>query len=209
VRFRLAHREPVVVLGNVVNNAVCSHALQQHGLIPTAWGEVENFCLDGNGWACPQFARRLHTLFLSEIENDRTERWKQVAIHVRPGRRFSVNVVSWLGDDLRQVPEVHGGCVDEELFLTVELPRRLGRANAACGDALFAHLAFFTQRPYLEWTWPELVDHYRHIAEQQPSQTTLNEVGLRLIRHSAWKYGKHVRKIRASLKKRQDRRKAA
>jgi hypothetical protein len=209
VRFRLAHREAPVVLGNVVNNAVCTHALQQHGVVPKAWGEVENFCLDGNGWACPHFARKLHKLFLGDLEKGRTERWKKIDIHVKAGRRFSVNVISWLGDDMRQVPEVAGGSVDEELFLTVGLPRRLGRPNAACGDALFAHFAFFTQRPYLEWTWPELIGHYHQIADEQPLRQSLNEVGLTLLRHSAWQYGKHVRKLRASLRKRDERRKAA
>jgi hypothetical protein len=208
VRFRLAHREPVVVLGNIVNNAVCAHFLQRAGLVPTAWGEVENFCLDGNGWACGEFARKLHGLFLEELRAGRADRWKLAELPMNGRRRFSVNVVSWLGDDLRRVPEVHGGIVDEELFLTVELPRRLGRSNAACGDALFAHFAFFTQRPYLEWTWPHLIGHYQEIAEQRPVEQAWNEPALTLLRHTAWRYGKHVRKFRQSLEKRRQRKAA-
>ncbi len=208
VRFRLAHREPIVVLGNIVNNAVCAHFLQQAGLVPRAWGEVENFCLDGNGWACGEFARKLHGLFLEELRAGRADQWKLAELPIDGRRRFSVNVVSWLGDDLRQVPEVHGGIVDEELFLTVELPRRLGRANAACGDALFAHLAFFTQRPYLEWTWPQLIGHYQEIAEQRPIALAWNEPAITLLRHTAWQYGKHVRKLRKSLERRRQRKAA-
>ncbi len=209
VRFRLAHREPVVVLGNVVNNGVCSHFLQQAGLIPRTWGEVENFCLDGNGWACGEFACKLHGLFLDELRCGNWERWKLTDLPVDGRRRFSVNVVSWLGEDLCRVPEVHGGVVDEELFLTVELPRRLGRSNAACGDALFAHFAFFTQRPYLEWTWPQLIGHYQEIAQRRQTAPSWNEPALTLLRHTAWRYGKHVRKLRHSIEKRKQRRMAA
>jgi hypothetical protein len=208
VRFRLAEREPIVVLGNVVNNAVCSHFLQQAGVLPQSWGEVENFCLDGNGWACGVFARRLHELFLHDLQHGRARRWSEVALPINGMRRFSINVISWLGDDLRRVPEVDGGIVDEELFLTVDLPRRLGRPNAACGDALFAHFAFFTQRPYLEWTWPQLIGHYREIAQRGSSRKSIDEPALKLLRHTAWRYGKHVRKLKRSLEKRRQRRAA-
>ncbi len=209
VRYRLAHREPIVILGNVVNNAVCTHFLQQAGIVPTSWGLVENFCLDGNGWACGEFTRKLHGLFLNDLRHGHLQRWKQVTLPINGLRRFSVNVISWLGDDLRRVPEVADGIVDEELFLTVTLPRRLGRPNAACGDALFAHFAFFTQRPYLEWTWPQLIGHYQDIARQKPTRQSLNEAALKLIRHTAWRYGKHVRKLQASIRKRRQRQKAA
>jgi hypothetical protein len=208
VRFRAEHREPLLVLGNVVNNAVCAHFLQQAGVIPRSWGEVENFCLDGNGWACGEFCRRLHELFLQEHAAGRLERWKLPSLPIDGLRRFSINVISWLGDDMRQVPELDG-IVDEELFLTVELPRRMNRPNAACGTALFSHLAFFTQRPYLEWTWPQLIRHYQEIAQQRPVETGWSEPTLKLVRHTAWRYGRHVRKLRASLQKRRQRRLAA
>jgi hypothetical protein len=209
VRHRLADREPLLILGNIVNNAVCTHFLQQAGVVPTAWGEVENFCLDGNGWASAEFARKLHGLFLDELRHGDLQRWKQVALPINGMRRFSVNVISWLGDDLRCVPEAANGLVDEELFLTVTLPRRLRRPNGACGDALFAHFAFFTQRSYLEWTWPQLIGHYQDVAEQRLTQQSFNETAVKLLRHTAWRYGKHVRKLQDRVRKRLDGRKAA
>jgi hypothetical protein len=205
VRFRVAHPEAPLVVGNIVNNGVCSHFLQRAGVIPESWGEVENFCLDGNGWACPEFARKLHELFLGELAAGRLELWKLPELPINGFRRFSVNVISWFGEELAQVPEVHGGIVDEELFLTVDLPRRLGRPNAGCGDALFAHLAFFTQRPYLEWTWPQLIDHYREVAERGATAPSWTEPTLKLIRHTAWRYGRPVRKLRLSIEKRRNR----
>lgn len=38
--FRVAHPEPFLVLGNIVNNSVCAHFHQQQGRIPLAWGAV-------------------------------------------------------------------------------------------------------------------------------------------------------------------------
>ncbi len=164
VRYRLAHREPLLILGNIVNNAVCTHFQQQAGIVPRSFGPVDNFCLDGNGWASGGFARKVHSLFLRDLWRGEWERWQRVALPIDGSRRFSINVISWMGSDLAMVPEVADGIVDEEPFLTVTLPRRLGRPSAACSDALFAHYAFYPQRPYLEWTWPRLVDHYRAIA---------------------------------------------
>ncbi|REK10760.1 MAG: hypothetical protein DWQ37_15045 [Planctomycetota bacterium] len=206
VRFRLENREPFIVSGNVVNNGVCAHALQKAGFIPQSFGEVQNFCLDGNGWACPRFARKLHELFLSELAAGRIDRWKETKISLYGTRRFSINVISWFGDDMRQVPEVLRGGADEEIFLTVTLPQRLRRPNVACGDALFTHFAFFSQRPYLEWTWPELIEHYQQIAEGRPAELGFSEKALLLLRHSTWKSGKHVRKFRERMRKRREQR---
>ena len=46
-KFREANVAPFLVLGNIVNNAVCSHSHQQAGLIPTSWDTVEK-----NRFAC-------------------------------------------------------------------------------------------------------------------------------------------------------------
>jgi len=208
VRFRLEHREPLLVLGNIVNNAVCTHFHQRAGIVPEEWGEVENFCLDGNGWACGEFARKIHELFLFDLERGDVEHWKQVELPINGVRRMSINVISWFGNDLRQVPEIDGA-VDEEPFLTCVLPRRLGRPNAACPDALFAHYAFFTQRPYLEWTWPGLVQHYENFATGGELGRSPAEAVLKIARHTAWQYGRPVRKLKQSLTKHWNRRKAA
>jgi hypothetical protein len=48
----------------------------------------------------------------------------------------------------------------EEHFLTRVLPRRLNRPGIICGDALFGHFAFFTQRDYLEKN-TDLLQRYR------------------------------------------------
>jgi hypothetical protein len=209
VQYRLAHREPLVVLGNIVNNAVCTHFHQRAGLVPMAWGRVENDCLDSNGWARGAFARRLHGRFLRDLHRGRVERWNRAPLPIDGLRRFSINVISWFGADLCGVPEIATDNIEEEPFLTETLPARLGRPNAACHEALFAHFAFWTQRAALEWTWPELVGHYQAIAEKWPSVKRPAETFLKLIRNAHLRTRKFTQRLRARRRQWRARRKAA
>jgi hypothetical protein len=174
-----------------------------------AWGSVDNECLDRNGWVRGGFARRLHGLFLKELGRGRLERWKQIALPIDVARRFSINVISWLGEDLCGVPEIALDNVEEELFLTESLPARLGRPNAACSDALFSHFAFWTQRPALEWMWPELVGHYQAIAERRPAVRRPGEAVLKVVRIAHWRSRKLGQNFRARRRQRRLRHEAA
>jgi hypothetical protein len=209
VRFRLARRDPLLILGNIVNNAVCTHFHQRAALVPMKWGAVHNMCMDRNGWGSAAFAARLHAIFLDHLRRNELEPWKQVSMPIAGTRRFSINVISWLGRDLCDVPELSLDDVDEEPFLTETLPQRLGRPNEACNDALFAHFAFYAQRPRLEWTWPELVGHYQSIARQSTARPAPAEPVLRLVRDSAWQMAKPIRQLRAHARKRWSSRNAA
>ncbi|QDT70923.1 hypothetical protein [Lacipirellula limnantheis] len=163
---RMARPEPLLILGNIVNNAVCSHFHQRAGLLPNSWGTVANDCMDANGWRSGAFARRLHRRFLKDLAAGRETWWRRAAMPVDGTARFSINAICWRGDDFREIPETRGGEVDEEPFLTADMPRRLGRPNVICTDALFGHYAFLTQRPFLERTSPEILASYRQLSEQ-------------------------------------------
>ena len=163
---RLANPEPFLILGNIVNNAVCSHFHQQAGLLPTSWGAVGNDCMDPLGWKSGAFARRVHRRFLKDIAAGRETWWRKAAMPIDGQARFSINAICWRGEDFRGIPEIDSREADEEPFLTAVLPARLGRPNVVCTPALFGHYAFFTQRKYLEQTSPEILARYRHIAEQ-------------------------------------------
>ncbi len=209
VRYRLAHREPFLILGNIVNNAVCTHFHQQAGLVPLRWGRVQNECMDPNGWSRAGFARRLHERFLAELRQGHLERWKQVALPIDGLRRFSINMISWFGADLCGVPELASDNIEEEPFLTEVLPARLGRPNEACSEALFAHFAFYTQRHALEWTWSELAGHYQAIAERQPNVQPSGEAVLKLIRNAHLRTRRLGQRLRARRRQWRQRRKAA
>jgi hypothetical protein len=164
--YRLKHREPFLALGNIVNNAVCTHFQQQAGLVPKSWGAVANDCLDERGWRSGAFARRVHRRFLKDLVSGREAHWKNAAIPFAGTTRFSINAISWYGEDFQDIPERGDWNVDEEPFLTAVLPARLGRPNAVCSRALFGHYAFCFQRPYLERTSPDILARYRRLAEQ-------------------------------------------
>jgi len=165
IDYRLAHTRPFLVFGNIINNAVCSHIHQSRGTIPLGWGATGYDCLDWNGWHNPRFAERLHKEFLADLRLDRLARWKFADWTIEDYRRFSINVISWFGKDMRLVDELrfrdleNAGISDpvtgnqvagEEPFVSEILPRRYSRPCEICGEAIFAHFAFYTQRPYLE-----------------------------------------------------------
>lgn len=171
--YRLANPEPFLVLGNIVNNAVCSHFHQRAGLLPLSWGAVGNECMDERGWRSGAFAARVHRRFLKDLTANQQDAWRRCAMPINGMARFSINAICWRGEDFRLLPETRDGDVDEEPFLTAEAPSRLDRPNAVCTDALFGHYAFYTQRRYLERTSPEILARYRRLSEQAAAGTKL------------------------------------
>lgn len=173
--YRLAHPEPFLVLGNIVNNAICSYYHQQRGFLPLSWGRVGKMCMDPIGWDSKLFAHRLHNRFLHDIRNGTTDRWKFAPQTLDGFERFSINVICWFGKDMAQVPErlipnlyvqplTHplnqSGMNNEEVALTEYLPAKFNRPNVICGDALFGHFAYYTQRTYLEGITTLLQDYH-------------------------------------------------
>ena len=184
VERRLAQPEPFLVYGNIINNAICSHIQQKRGMIPVRWGRVLDECMDPNGWDNPRFAERLHNRFLSDIRKGQMNKWLFEDRFVYDYRRFSVNVISWFGRDMKQVPELTcrdlkesgiinpatGNPVDiEEILISEIIPRRLSRPCSICGEALFAHFAFYTQRNYLEKA-TTLLERYHSLALNNDSR---------------------------------------
>jgi len=165
-RFREENPEPFLVLGNIVNNAVCTHFYQRAGVVPTSWGAVANECMDEIGWRSPSFARRLHRRFLKDLEFGKQAKWKNVPMEIDGTRRFSINAISWYGRDFLGIPELDTDDIEEESFLTAVLPARMGRPNAVCTSALFGHYAFYTQRKYLEATSRDILARYRRLSSQ-------------------------------------------
>jgi hypothetical protein len=163
--FRLQRPEPFLTLGNIVNNAVCGHFHQKAGLLASNWGSVELNCLDPRGWGSGPFARRVHRRFLKDLRNNREAWWRRVDFNFDGLSRFSINAIAWLGKDFEGMADLAGNSADEEPTLTEVLPRKLGRPNMICPQALFGHYAFYTQRPYLERTSPDILTRYRRIAE--------------------------------------------
>lgn len=165
VQYRLDHPEPFLVYGNIVNNAICSYIQQQRGVLSMRPGVVGYQCLDPVGWNSGRFARYVHDRFLNDLRRQRLDRWRFDSWTMADYRRFSVNVICWFGQDMRQVEELHVRNLDEEKvintvtgetvvaeedLLSEAVPARYQRPNQICGSAVFAHVAFCTQRPFIE-----------------------------------------------------------
>lgn len=163
-----AARPYPLVYGNIVNNAVLSHLHQRAGNVGYEHGTVANDYADAVGWVSGEFAALLHATFLQSVRKGSgfLAKWKAAIgkadetthVHVFDTyARVSINCIAWLGDEFAEF----GGVVDryEEIFLSVDLPKRLGRPNAIYGDALCAHYAFFVQRIHMDKTGL-LADYY-------------------------------------------------
>lgn len=198
IQFRLGHRDPPLVMANIVNNAVCTHFHQAAGLLPTTLGTVQKECMCSVGWKSGRVARQVHHAFLTDLEAGRADRWRNVAIPLECGERFSINVISWFGETFASLEELYHEELYEEEFVTEELPRKLGHANLVCAQALFAHYAFFTQRPYLDATSSDLLERYQAVAEG----STLPADYWHPVRDMAWTINTPLRWLSGSVKRR-------
>lgn len=186
--YRVANPDPFLVAGLIVNNAISTHFYQRAGVVPTSWGAVAMDCMDDIGWKSPHFARRLHREFLADLARGDIRRWRGVDASFDGLRRYSVNAICWKGDDMALVADRQRDDIDEEAFVTTDLPQRFGRPAAVCADALFGHYAFFTQRKFLDNVAPEVLDAYRRIAlagdpRNAAAPTPLQRFGLSVKRN--------------------------
>jgi len=121
--------------------------------------------MDPQGWKNSRYAHKLHKKFLSDIREGNKDRWKFSRWVMEDYSRFSINALAWFGKDMKDVRElsvqdlrkidirhpVSGIHIrDEETMLSQYLPAVHKRPNDICGEALFGHFAFFTQRKYLD-----------------------------------------------------------
>lgn len=174
VAFRLAHPEYFLVMGNIINNAVISFIHQQAGRIDTNHGTVgAAWCMDSVGWGSTEFAHHLHKTFLYTVSEKNVDHWLFDEPWPLNEKRFSISNFMWSGDDARQ----WGGAThnrDEEIFLTEEWPRHLGKSNVINGRGLVVHYSFFTQRG-LDST--NILERYKALSEDELSRNYYTLLG--------------------------------
>jgi len=159
-QFRLNNPQYFLTFGNIVNNAICGHIHQRMRLVPKDEGINGYSCMDFTGWKNPLFAELVHETFFKNY-------FFRDVYHFRPWElfhyeRFSINCISWLGKDFAKFKgEVY---YDEEAWLSETKPIMEERPCCICGNALFVHFAFYTQREYLE-EHTDLLQRYKGHAE--------------------------------------------
>jgi hypothetical protein len=156
----------------IINNAVVSHHLQRHGIIPLEepdWPEVGNHCMDPIGWTDGQFAVQLHELLLAHIDAGTVdELFMHTTLPLRP-QQFSVSCFASRGSEYAKIDGVLP--TEEERWHTVVRPRELGEDNTLVPNALVSHLTFLTQ--------------WRHFAPGAPGGHILDEYRKRAMQHGA------------------------
>lgn len=149
------------------NNAVVSWYLQQCDKIPFEFGEVGSpYCMDPMGWANGEFAVKMHNLLLAKIEaKDVESLYLHHDMALAPRQQFSVSCFALDSADMLTLSPP--GVLDydeEEHWLTVHRPLRIGKDNIIVGNALVSHYTFFPQSRIVNAT--NILDRYRAIAEK-------------------------------------------
>lgn len=168
IRYRLAHPEPFIVYPTIINNTRTSYQLQQRGLIPTSWGQVEPILCAPTAWSNPGFVFNLHQKALAAIEGGTL-----LAEFALPSEEFndwengniSINCFAMFGKDMAACEVLS----DEEGYLSRFRPQALGRYNARCGDALVIHFAYHTQTAFMDQSG--MLTDYARLVEPLPFRT--------------------------------------
>jgi len=136
----------------VINNAICSHLLQQYkklALTPSLYFSATAF--DILGWKSGKFASLLHEWFIKKVQSGT---YKDIIIETKNFQlalnRFSINCIAFRGETFKMFEGKVLG--DEEEYLTVTKPTELGLVNYIIGDCLISHFAFYSQRDVLDKT---------------------------------------------------------
>ncbi|KIW17200.1 hypothetical protein PV08_04391 [Exophiala spinifera] len=96
----------------------------------------------GTGLKSWAIAAQEHYSFLENLANDQLDRYKMGKAWLTDYKRLSINFIAvWADDVLNNLPM---DTVDEE-WLTINLPKKLGRSVAVETDALAVHFTFGTQ----------------------------------------------------------------
>ncbi|KAH0557065.1 hypothetical protein GP486_005146 [Trichoglossum hirsutum] len=130
----------------------------------------------GPGWKVWPVAAQEHYSFLENLEKDpmmssyRFELWDSVY------DRLSINFIAFLGDDILDTGPMPG---DDELYLTVTLPKKLGRHVAIDGSTLVTHFSYGAQWDGLSST--DLLMRYKAYAEEmvcgRPRSSDVDNLG--------------------------------
>src|SRR5262245_14409985 len=115
IDFRIRHREYFLVSANIVNNALCSYLHQRMGIIDLGKGVSGYLCTDSTGWRDPRFAEHVHRTFFRHYDAGTIDTYKFPRWELSTNERFSINCISWLGEEFQKFSGVVGVAEEEWL----------------------------------------------------------------------------------------------
>ncbi len=162
--LRLKYREPFFIYPNIINNAIISHLHYRAGNVtyPRHFGYG---VLDSVGWNNGEAAEAVHKNFLRDVQSGDLTNWHRSfnTWKLYDFERVSINSLAFFGSDMKLVEKIK---MDEEVHISVEIPRQFNRPNLIVSSPLCAHFAFYTQRPHLERQGGLVLAQYKALAEQ-------------------------------------------
>lgn len=157
LQYRIDHPEYFLVYANIVNNAVLSHIHQRNGFFDLKEGKSGYECMDNLGWNNGNFALNIHNQVIKN--NCDLSLYKMNNWILYYFERVSINVVSWLGEELAKFNGAVGW--DEEDYISCVKPREINKFNAIYGGFVSVHYAFYTQRPTID-NDPLILEAYKN-----------------------------------------------
>ncbi|KAI9804742.1 MAG: hypothetical protein M1825_001110 [Sarcosagium campestre] len=127
---------------------------------------VDTYDKAGPGWNFWTIAAQELYSFLENLENDELYRYKFDVWDYKYDR-LSINLIAIMGKDVianRPFPS------DDEQYLTVELPKILGRHSVVAGQGTSVHYSFRAQvwgHNLHALAWTDVLDRYRAYAEEK------------------------------------------
>lgn len=163
VEFRKTHPQYFLVSANVINNGVCAYHQQQYGAIDKSIMRFSYDTFKGKLWESGQLAERLHRYFIHNTDRFNYQGYVRLPL----GDRLSINCVSWLGRDFKEMR--HFNYYDEEQ-MSQQVPKKLRRQNVIYNNFIVSHLSFYSQEQNMELQ--SLISQYRTFKEFYLNKTT-------------------------------------
>lgn len=174
--FTRTHPQYFITFATVLNNAMSTYFLQERC---NRFGNLQQVKrrATGLGWKSSDYAVQLHRTVLATPEGPAHYRCDNKTLPIGEslhGEHVSINAVAWHGADLAKLrPGVmpHNLCSNtscfgnEELDLTVNIPREKRLKMAMYGGFVVAHYSFFTQAAGVD-NATDILQKYSELAEQ-------------------------------------------
>ena len=132
--------EPFVVSANVVNNTLMSAIHQEIGALGKEAG-TQTRIFHNVELLKPDFYNLTHETFKNKLENNKLSDYYFPDMTLSDFQHFSINCLAFFAKDLMFSTDIM-----EESYIWGKAPKRLGRPNMICGDALVVHQYYGSQR---------------------------------------------------------------
>jgi len=173
INFRINNPQYLFIYPFIINNTQHSRNLQDRGLVTIEFGTVkEETELFGQGIYDPvglhsvEFVRSLHSTFFKYYKNNSLkELMTPSPIIWQYGSQVSINCVCWFGSFMKTITPLQNGRwpVDEENYLTTQVPKDLDMPLCTASNTLIVHFLFSTQRPKDELY--DVLEVYKNISK--------------------------------------------